>query len=195
MGKTKVILIVIGTFLIILLIFISGQIYAKYNTKVKGEGLAPIATWSFNVNEQKEQVQAINLVSTSNNETLLDNKIAPGTSGSFRIIVDGSDSDVEINYQINFAEETNKPQHLKFIYEELEYNSLKELEDKLSGKIEANDENKLKTFDIKWKWDYETGSNEDEIAKNDLIDTKDMQEIKNYQFTIYVTGKQAEPKS
>lgn len=193
MRKKKVILIAIGISLTTIVIFICGQIYAKYNTKITGEGLAPIATWNFQVNDQKEEVQAINLASTSNNETLLNNKIAPGTSGSFDIIVDGSNSDVEINYEISFTEENNKPQNLKFIYDNVEYNSIIELEDKLSGKIEADNQTKIKTFNIQWKWNYETGSTAEEIAHNDLIDTQDMQLIQNYTFKICITGKQAEP--
>ena len=64
---------------VIILAFVGGQAYAKYFTKVKGTGMAEIATWSFKVNGEREQVQSINLASTVNDETLVDNKIAPGT--------------------------------------------------------------------------------------------------------------------
>ena len=104
-----------------LLAFIGGQVYAKYISQVRGNGIAEIATWSFKVNGQKEQVQEIKLVSTYNSETLVNNKIAPGTSGSFNIIVDATGSEVGIKYNIKFAEESNKPQNLKFVYGGKEY--------------------------------------------------------------------------
>ncbi|MGN1297011.1 MAG: hypothetical protein ACI4VH_01025 [Clostridia bacterium] len=173
--------------------FFTGQASNQYSTSVKGEGTAPIATWKFKINEQREQVQTINLAATCNNETILDHKIAPGTSGSFDIIIDATDSNVGINYNINFLEETNKPNNLKFIYKDKEYNSIKELDNCLSGTIHANDENKSITLNIQWKWDYETGNSEEEILKNDLIDTEDLQKIQNYTFTIYITGTQLDP--
>lgn len=175
--------------------FFIGRALNPYSTSVKGENTAEIATWNFKINGQKEQIQTINLASTYNNETILDHKIAPGTSGSFHIILDATDSNVGINYNINFLEERNKPNNLKFIYEDTEYNSIKELDNCLSGIIHANDENKSRTLNIQWKWDYETGSNEEEISKNDRVDTEDLQKIRNYTFTIYITGTQLEPNS
>lgn len=175
--------------------FFIGQASNQYITSLKGETTAQIAVWNFKINEQKEQVQTINLASTCNNGTILDNKIAPGTSGSFNIILDATDSNVGINYNINFIEETNKPNNLKFIYKDTQYNSIKELDNCLSGTIHANAENKSITLNIQWKWDYETGDSEEEIFKNDLIDTEDLQKIQNYTFTIYITGTQLEPNT
>ena len=194
MPKKKKVFFVLAILLIALLAFIGGHAYAKYITEVKGEGMAEVATWSFKVNGQKEQVQEINLASTCDNETLVDHKIAPGTSGSFNIIVDGTGSEVGINYNIRFLEENNKPQNLKFIYESVEYASIEELETNLSGTIDANAEEKTKTLNIQWKWDYETGETEEEIASNDLIDTQDAQKMQDYTFQVCVTGTQVEPQ-
>ena len=195
MSKKKKVIIVSSILIIMLLAFIGGQVYAKYISQVRGNGIAEIATWSFKVNGQKEQVQEIKLVSTYNSETLVNNKIAPGTSGSFNIIVDATGSEVGIKYNIKFAEESNKPQNLKFIYENTEYNSIQELQDSLSGTINADDENKTKTLEIKWKWAYETGADNTEIAKNDQVDTANAQTIQNYTFDVSVTGTQVEPQA
>lgn len=64
------------------------------------------------------------------------------------------------------------------------------MEECLTGIISLADEIKTKTFEVKWKWDYETGSTEEEIKKNDLKDTEDMQNIRNYDFIILVSGEQ-----
>ena len=178
----------------ILLSFIGGQSYSKYVSEVRGNGMAEVATWSFKVNGQKEQVQKIELVSTCDNQTLVGNKIAPGTRGSFDIIVDGTDSDVGIDYQIKFVNESQKPTNLKFIYDHQEYNSITELENDLSGTIYADDENKTRTLTIGWKWEYQTGTNENEMASNDRTDTEDSQRIVTYSFEVMVSGTQVLPQ-
>ena len=195
MTKSKKIILAIAVLLCILLAFIGGQAYAKYITEIKGNGIAEVATWSFKVNDQKEHIQEIKLASTYNNETLVNNKIAPGTSGNFNIIVDATGTEVGIRYNIVFSDEANKPTILKFIYEDQEYDSIQDLENNLSGVINANEENKTKTLNIGWKWDYETGQEEEEIAANDLIDTKDAEKLQNYTFKVSVTGTQVEPQA
>lgn len=194
MTKKKKALLILGILLVMLLAFIGGQAYAKYVSSIRGEGIAEIATWDFKVNGQKEQVEQINLVSTCNNETLVNNKIAPGTSGEFKIIVDATGSEVGINYNITFTEEENKPQNLKFIYDGVKYDSIKELENNLSGIINANEPNKSKTINIQWEWEYETGKTEEEINANDILDTKDAEQIRNYTFDVIVTGTQVKPQ-
>ena len=195
MSKKKKVIIVSSILIIMLLAFIGGQAYAKYISQVRGNGIAEIATWSFKVNGQKEQVQEIKLVSTYNSETLVNNKIAPGTSGSFNIIIDARGSEVGIKYNIKFAEESNKPQNLKFVYGGKEYDSIKQLGDELSGTIAANEEDKTRTINVQWKWNYETGSSAEQINANDIIDTNDAISIANYTFQVIVTGTQVEPQA
>ena len=172
MSKKKKAIIAVAILSCIALAFIGGQSFSKYVSEVRGDGMAEVATWSFKVNGQKEEVQTIKLASTCNNETLVNNKIAPGTEGSFNIMVDGTGSDVGFDYSIKFDNESAKPTNLKFIYDKQEYNSIAELETAVSGTIHANDEDKTRTITINWKWNYETGNNESEIANNDKIDTR-----------------------
>lgn len=194
MPKKKKILIIVSILLAILLSFIGGQAFSKYLTKVNGKGIAEVATWDFKVNGKTDAVQTINLGSTCDNETLVGNKIAPGTKGSFNIVVDASDSDVGIQYKIEFENESSKPDNLKFKYNENEYSNITDLANDLTGNINADDENKTKTFTINWEWKYETGNNEQEITKNDIIDTNNAKEISNYTFDVNVQGTQVVPQ-
>lgn len=194
MNKKKKVIFIIAILSCTLLSFIGGQSYSKYVSEVRGDGMAEVATWSFKVNGQKEQVQTIQLESTSDNESLNHHKIAPGTSGSFNIVVDGTSSDVGIDYKIKFTNESNKPNNLKFIYENQEYSSIMELETILSGTIQANDVDKIKTFTIYWEWPYETGNSKSEIASNDKIDTQNAQDIATYTFNVIVSGTQVKPQ-
>lgn len=160
-----------------------------------GQGTADIAAWSFKVNENEEKLQTISLKSTINNSSLVNNKIAPGTEGEFQIKLDATGSEVGINYVIKFENESQKPTNLKFTYDGKTYNSLKNLQQDLTGTINANDENKVKAITVGWNWKYETGNTAQEIASNDLIDTQDAKQMSNYTFDIIVTGTQVAPQS
>ena len=195
MKKSKKIVLLCIAFIAIILSFVGGHAYAKYMSKVTGNGTAEIANWNFKVNENEEKIQTISLKSTINNETLVDNKIAPGTEGSFQIKLDATDSDVGINYNIKFENETQKPTNLKFIYDGRTYNSISELGNVLTGVINANDENKIKTLTIDWNWQYETGNTTEEIGANDIIDTQEAKQLNNYNFDIIVSGTQVMPQN
>ena len=194
MTKNKKIIAIVSILLLIIMSFYVGHTYAKYMAQIKGEGIAEVAKWSFLVNGQEEQIQTIKLNSTYNNETLVNNKIAPGTEGQFDIVIDGTGSEVGIDYKVIFEEKSTKPENLKFVYQDQAYDSIEEIEKELTGNIAANDENKIRTITIIWKWAYETGYTE-EIPANDIIDTKDGQEIANYSFDVIIQGTQVLPEA
>lgn len=195
MKKNKKILFVILILLAIILSFIGGKTFSKYMSQVQGSGTAEIANWVFKVNGTEDLVQSVDLLSTYNNETLIDNKVAPGTSGHFDIIIDATGSEVGVDYKVKFLNETEKPQNLVFIYNDNEYATIQELQEDLSGTINANEDNKTRTITINWEWQYETGSNPTEIASNDKIDTQNAQEIANYTFNVNVSGTQVAPQN
>ncbi len=74
LSKKKKIVLIVAVLSCLILSFIGGQSYSKYVSEVRGDGMAEVATWSFKVNGQKEEVQTIQLGSTCNNETLVNNK-------------------------------------------------------------------------------------------------------------------------
>ncbi len=152
---------------------------------VQGDAMAELATWNFLVNSESDKIYTIDLGSQT-----LNGKIYPGTKGSFDIIIDASDTEIGVEYVINFINETNKPQNLKFIYEEKIYNSIIELDGIMSNSINENSDNLVITETIQWEWPYETGSSKKEIEENDLQDTLDMRNISQYTFQIIVSGTQ-----
>ena len=194
MKKKKMVLLVICILLALILSFFSGKAFSKYLSEIKGTGTAEIANWVFKVNGKEDVVQNVNLLSTYNNETLINNKVAPGTSGTFNIVVDATGSEVGIEYVVQFLNESEKPQNLIFIYQDEAYTTIQELEKDLSGTINANDENKIRTITINWEWQYETGENENEINQNDQIDTNNAKQLENYTFDINVKGIQVMPQ-
>lgn len=188
MNNKRIILLVI--LIIVALAFtLGGHTYAKYITRVKGEGKIDVAKWNFKVNNNSEQIETITLAKTINQELLKNGKIAPGTGGEFSLIIDGSGTEVGIDYKVEVKNERNKPTNLIYTYNDKKYNSLVEISEELSGEILANDNNKIRNITIFWNWEYETG-NKEEIENNDEIDTKEGIANLDYTFDIAITGKQ-----
>ena len=194
MSKNKKIVAVLIILAAIIISFIGGQTFSKYVTQVNGEGVANIAKWTFKVNDNESKLQTINLASTVNNNTLIDNKIAPGTSGDFQIKIDANGSDVGIDYKVKFINELNKPQNLIFTYEDNKYENVMDLSEILTGTIDANSPEKEKTINIHWEWPYETGTGE-EVVNNDKIDTENGKNITQYTFDVLVEGVQIMPET
>ena len=169
---------------------LGGSTYSKYYTKIDGEGSATIARWSFKANNKTQKIENIKLTNTYNENKLLKKTIAPGTNGSFDIILDCTGSDVAIDYAVTFDNLENKPANLKFSYGGTTANSLEGLENVLKGRIGLND-SRTKTLTINWEWQYETGSSDDVIAKNDEQDTQDAG--KTFTFDVIITGTQVNP--
>lgn len=191
--KTKIVLTIIAV-TIVLVSFIGGQAYAKYMSKVTGNGVAEVANWKFKVNENEEVMQTISLNSTINNITLAKGKIAPGTSGKFQIKLDATGSDAGVLYTIDFANESVKPSNLKFKFNGETYKTLGYLRNTIIGSIYAIQENKEEIVTIEWEWPYETGTTAEEIAQNDALDTKEAKAIDDYTFDVIVTGTQIKPQ-
>lgn len=194
MSKNKKIVAVLIILAAIIISFIGGQTFSKYVTQVNGEGVANIAKWTFKVNDNESKLQTISLASTVNNNTLIDNKIAPGTSGDFQIKIDANGSDVGIDYKVKFINELNKPQNLIFTYEDNKYENVMDLSEILTGTIDANSPEKEKTINIHWEWPYETGTGE-EVVNNDKIDTENGKNITQYTFDVLVEGVQIMPET
>lgn len=193
-NKRRIVLLIV-LIVAVLLSFFVGHTYAKYMAKVTGQGTVDIAGWNFTVNEKEDKIQTISLKSTINNETLINNKVAPGTEGDFQIRIDATGTEVGVNYSIKFENETEKPKNLKFTYDGKIYSSLDELQKVLTGIINANDENKSKVLTIGWNWKYQTGITEAEIKANNIVDTQDAKKISDYTFDIVVSGIQLSPQS
>ena len=132
----------------------------------------------FNEQFQHTKLKAVDLMETIDEKTLVYEKIAPGTSGRFDIILHANQN---MNYQIQFESKNEKPSNLFFYSTEEEkiYYTLEELGENLTGKLLKNEE---KTIPIYWKWKYETDENQDEQ------DTLEARKIREYHFLIYVQG-------
>lgn len=193
MTNKKKIVVIVAILSMIVVSFMGGQSFSKYISQVKGYGQFDIAKWSFLVNGQESSMNTIDLSSTCNNETLINNKIAPGTEGNFNIEIDATGSEVGIQYQVTFDEKSQKPNNLFFIYNRSTYANFSDLAYALKGVINADAENKKISIPIKWIWEYETGNSPELREPEDAEDTEDGKTLQNYAFDVIVTGTQVEP--
>ena len=190
-NKTRKIITLTSAILLIVLIQSIGVTYAKYLASENATGQAEVAKWAFEIVKEGEQTKNIKLVDTTNNDTMINGKIAPGTSGTIILALDGTGSDVDLDYTVEFINEQNKPKNLKFRYGDTIKSSLADFGE-INGKIEYDQENKKKTIAIFWEWAYETGFSAEDKVKNDEIDTQDANNITEYTFDVLVTATQSE---
>ena len=188
--KNKKIIKILCAVLLLMSLGMTGYTYAKYVTQEKGNGSADIATWSFRIEkDENEDVKTIRLADTSNKETLLNGKIAPGTSGQFYLKINAVGSEVAVDYKVTFENEKNKPDNIIFKYDGKTYSSLSEI-DAIQGTMGLTDY-KSQLIKVEWEWPYETGSAVNGIASGDKVDTQNGQDNLDYTFDIIATGTQS----
>lgn len=142
--------------------------------------------YNFKIDYKNMDFKSVDLAETIDKETLVYEKIAPGTSGSFNILLDSNQS---LKYKIEFNSINEKPHNLNFRAlknEEMlgEANTLEELSEKLTGYINQNEKINIT---INWYWNFENKQNQE---YTDIQDTKDSENIKKYQFNVYALGEE-----
>lgn len=163
-GKKRVIRFFIS-YLFLALLLILYSTFSKYATIEEGQPKAVIANWNVKINNeditsQQTLSNIITLIPETTRQTTTDNKLAPGQSGCFDIIIDPSQTEVAIEYTINF-DTTNLPQGIILTnYEIIEDNiSANFMNTSITGEINLNSteqalsESDKKTIRIYWEWE------------------------------------------
>lgn len=178
---------------------LTGGTLARYVTEVTGTAKAEVAAWSFkaNSNEDGKQFTQIDLGSTANRtaydgKTVVDGVIAPGTSGSFDILLDGTGSEVGIDYIVTLAEKTadNPKLPADLIIKVTNGNEAEKaysLGDEITGTIDyvSGEKAMQRKIKVSWSWDFGT---DDTNASND-----NTYQNATFNLDIIATGKQTAP--
>ena len=101
--KRKKIIISLCVLLFIVLGIIGGTVIAKYQSKIIAQGNADVAKWVFTLNGTNVSYKTIKINSNYDESTLVNGKVAPGTQGSFDIVIDATGSEVGVEYAVTFA--------------------------------------------------------------------------------------------
>ncbi len=121
--------------------------------------------YKIEVKEGKENYQDIDLFQTIDANTLVNEKIAPGTKGKFYVYLS---SNSDIDYEMEIVGKNISPKNFKF---------------EISNKEGSLEKNKVKKVEVNWEWPYEINEEEN------IQDTKDGKNIEKYNFEICTIGK------
>ncbi len=195
--KFKIVKAIIISIIIIATISLTGIGFAKYITSLKGSSEVQIAKWNFKVTAGSSENLTIDLAQTryENDTTEVDKtKVAPGTKGEIVFNIDGNDSQVSLEYDINMSL-TQIPENLIFYTDEQMTNAVYKDngEMHLNGYFGVDNENKKETKTLYWQWKLETGTTQEEIENNDVLDSKWMD--KDISLGINAVGRQVADES
>lgn len=173
MKKRKSLMIIVLLLLVgVSTAYVAGT-YAKYTSTVNASGTVTVAKWAFASDNNISTIN-VNLDQTYHATSLVNGRIAPGTSGSFAIALKNTNSEVAANFDVILGTMTDKPTNLKF-YKDSSYTQELVLGDAtdgvISGQLAAGDSTGL-TVNVYWRWLYETGSGST-LVTNDGYDTDD----------------------
>lgn len=198
MKKNKKILSLVILISLILLMFLAGYTFARYYKSVKaGTAIGNVARWSFGAGNTEKTI------------SLSDKKIAPGTNGNFVIEVDATNSEVGVDYNVQFSNDKNIPRNMKFYAETTDelgnktttetVSSLDNLSDKIQGSIPVANGNQKRTINVFWNWDFNendttTTDNEDgtlavDSNGNPILDANNNTSL-DCVFDVEIIGKQ-----
>ena len=185
MKKKKKSLVLIGLLMAVGLT--SGYVastYAKYvKTLDNATGQAQVAKWDFKKGADADYGKfVISLPENVNTTTLAGERIAPGTSGTFTIALDNSDSEVGVEYEITFDDAENVPSNLIL---KKDSTTLNVSNAKIVGTIPAGQSDSVA---IAWEWPYETTDGDD-------ADRADGEAAKTMSLTASITGHQVQPSA
>ena len=174
--------------------YVSGT-YAKYTAEITGNGTATVAKWAFeDDNKDKITTIEVKLDGTYDPSTLVQKKIAPGTSGSFAIKLVNTNSEVGVDFTLSLDTIENMPKNIKFYKDSGYTTEIVPGTGKITGQIAAKDATGVEPK-IYWKWVYETGTVTDGIAEGDSDDTKDGKAAKTLTIPVTVKGVQTRPSA
>lgn len=169
---------------------------AKYTSMVSGSASTSVAKYVFNVTStdsynSTDTIDNLTLAQTCDEKTLVNGKIAPGTEGSFDIIIDATGAEVGINYEVTFSNNSEHalPKNLILTLDGKKWS----FDEKIKGSIYANAENKIVNRTVLWSWAYETEDEANSVVAGDTADTNDGINAFDYVFTVMAKGTQVEP--
>ena len=166
---------------------------AKYTSEITKSGDASVAAWNF-ATDNAGTTLTFGIPTTADANVLVDQKLAPGTYGSFTINVTNT-SDVGADVTLALQSITGKPTNLKFYKtrsgEAGSYTYSDELvpgnatTGVISGKLAAGTSTPVPVT-IYWNWAYET-------TDGDATDTSEGATHADITATVKVTGTQLAP--
>ncbi len=182
--KKSIVTLTLTVFILVLFI---GLTISKYITLGTKSGSMQVAKWNVTITEGDLDNKKYTP------QTIVADRIAPGTEGTFGIKVDATGTEVGVRYDVEFTDIQNKPTNMYFMVGTTRYNTFDDLATGISDTINADDSNKVREVTVKWVWDYETGNDEATKTSNNVIDTQEGIAGQTMTFNANVTAEQVQP--
>lgn len=136
-----------------------GGTFAKYTSTVSGTASATVAQWKVDLTDGTSTLKKETPIPLKNENTkagMAEGVVGPESFGTFKIVVDGTGTQVDYNYKIVF-DTTNITAPIKF-YEGTDNQGTLITPDgiKNATAIKADDANKKKEINIYWEWDTDS---------------------------------------
>ena len=182
MKNSKKIIILISIIILLILIYEIVHIYAVFHSEIGLDVRFTNGTWNIVVNGTQisngvETEFVIDKISTTQNEHVKNDKLAPGLSGSFSITIDPDNTDVSIIYNIalNTEKLTNNKLSIETIKETQVGNTLIQTgENTYTGIIPLEDikNGVTNTIEITVQWVDDESNNENDTELGTVYDSK-----------------------
>lgn len=191
--------------IIVLLVvaFIGGNSFGKYRSEDYKSLYANVAYWhiteDFLVNGRSSMSGNIELSDTCLPETLVNGRIAPGTSGTFGVRLDARGTETGVDYIIRIDNTSDLRLPKNVIFRCTSRNFVEPDGDLLSGlhgSIPANapQEGKMVDIEIEWVWAYDSPDYYDSYLY-DRQDTLDGENNGSFGFRFVIECVQAMPQT
>lgn len=196
MKKAKLITIIatIALILVVVITLISGT-FARYATTEKDTATIATATWNFAAGLGNTTTKTINLYDTIANASttypnLAANKIAPGTSGTFNVEINGAGSEVGIDYTITFAKANEAdvlPTGLSF---KVNGNDYSIGGTPYTGTVAKANVGTTVTVPVTWEWTYGNTEGQDNYDQGEETGDNNTDAAKTLTININIRGEQ-----
>ena len=184
--RTRTTLVVAFVVMGVAVLGLTAAVYAKYIASIQGKSAsAEVAKWAFK-EENESKTLTCDLSQNYNTDTLVDGKIAPGTSGYCEVMLSNENTEVGVEYTISLPSTVaNKPTNLKF-YSDASHETEVTSSAPITGRLNPNAT--ATSVKIYWMWPYT-----DNTDSHDTADTADGTAAKSMTMEFTITGTQVQP--
>ena len=185
--RSALLLIVLLLLVTVSALYVSGT-YAKYTAEITGTSTVKVAKWAFESDNSSATLD-IDITPTANAKTLVADRIAPGTEGSFAIDLVNTNSEVGVDFTVEIGAITGGvPANLAFYKDSAHSVPFTPGTDEITGQIAAGDSTGV-TVEVYWAWEYYTSD------ANDALDTTDGEAGATLSVPVTITGIQTTPST
>ena len=182
-NKIRIMLICLATIMLAVTIYEISLTYAVFHSEITGKVTQTIGKWKIKINntdvlEGTLEEFTMNQFVVEQNDNTKPNKMAPGTTGTFEVTIDPTNTQVSVRYDISIDLEEVTNSKVKLVSVEKENNTnnqiIKTDQNTFTGIIPLEEINKgnIETIKIKFYWENDEENNEVDSEIGTILNSK-----------------------